>query len=164
MAHRLRPEPIEFVDRAPIRIRAEATIGASPSQVWPAISDAAAWEAWFTGMKVAHYTSPEPHAVGSTRHVQVQTLRVDETIIAFDPDERFGFRVDGASLPALAAMVEVVTLEPVGSATRVVYRQALELKPWARVLAPVVRRQLASALCTSLVGLDRFVTSRPEPT
>lgn len=163
MARQLRREGLDFVDRAPIRVREQVRIAAPPARVWPAIGDAERWTEWFPGMKVARHTTPEPAAVGTGRHVEVQSLKVDEDLLAFDPPERYAFRVLEANVPALAAMVELVTLEPVDSTTLVVYRQGVELAPWARPLAPVVRRQLASSVRAGLVALDAWATSRTGP-
>ncbi len=160
MPFRLRGEDLSFVERAPVVVRAETSVPASPAAVWPAFADASAWPSWFNGMKDAHYTSPEPYGVGSTRHVHVLALEVDETILAFDVGERFAFRVDSANLPFLSALVEVVTLEAVGGATRVVYRQALEPKPWLRPLMPLLRRQMERGLRRGLGGLAPWLAVR----
>lgn len=160
MPHRLRPEDLSFVERAPIVVRAETRVAANPAEVWPAFADAAAWTGWFTGMKDARYTSAAPHGVGSTRTVHVMSMRADETILAFDPGERFAFRVDATNLPVLDALVEVVTLEPDGAGTRVVYRQALETKPWLRLLAPLLRRGMERGLRRGLDGLGPWLAAR----
>jgi uncharacterized protein YndB with AHSA1/START domain len=156
----LRPEDLGFVARAPVVVRAEVTLPAPPAAVWPAIGDAPVWVEWFAGMTDARWTSPPPHAAGSTRSVKVMGLAADETILAFDPAERFAFRVDAANLPALSALVEEVTLEPAGAGTRVVYRQALELKPWLRFLAPLLRRQMQQGLERGLAGLAPWLAKR----
>jgi uncharacterized protein YndB with AHSA1/START domain len=160
MRFRLRSEDLSFVDRAPVVVRAETSVPANPTAVWPAFANAAAWVEWFAGMEAAHYTSPEPHGVGSTRTVRVLSLEADETILAFDVGKRFAFRVDSANLPLLGALVEVVTLEPVGASTRVVYRQALEPKPWLRPLLPLLRRQMERGLRRGLDGLAPWVAAR----
>jgi uncharacterized protein YndB with AHSA1/START domain len=160
MPFRLRNEDLSFVERAPVLVRAETSVPASPAAVWPAFADASVWPSWFTGMQDAHYTSPAPYGVGSTRRVRVMGLEADETILAFDLGERFAFRVDSTNLPLLAALVEVVTLEAVGSTTRVVYRQALEAKPWLRPLMPLLRRQMERGLRRGLDGLAPWVAAR----
>jgi uncharacterized protein YndB with AHSA1/START domain len=160
MRFRLRSEDLSFVERAPVVVRAEVSVLASPARLWPAFADAPAWLEWFAGMKDAHYTSPAPHGVGSTRHVHVLSLEVEETILAFDAEKCFAFRVDSANLPLLAALVEVITLEPAGAGTRVVYRQALEAKPWLRPLLPLLRRQLERGLRRGLAGLAPWVAAR----
>jgi uncharacterized protein YndB with AHSA1/START domain len=160
MPHRLRPEDLSFVERAPIVVRAETTVAASPAEVWPAFADAPAWTQWFTGMKDAHYTSAAPFGVGSTRSVHVLGLRADETILAFDPGQRFAFRVDATNLPMLDALVELVTFEAVGSGTRVVYRQALDPKPWLRPLMPLLRRGMERGLRRGLDGLAPWLAAR----
>jgi uncharacterized protein YndB with AHSA1/START domain len=160
MPYPLRKEDASFVDRAPVVVHAEVSVPASPEAVWPAFAEASAWPRWFSGMKDAHYTSAAPHGVGSTRSVDVQGLRADETILAFDVGRCFAFRVDSANLPVLRALVEVITLEPVGEATRVVYRQALEPKPWLWPLVPLLRHQMGRGLRRGLDGLAPFVAAQ----
>ena len=157
---RLREEDLSFVERAPVVVRAEVTVPASPEAVWPAFAEAAAWLEWFSGMKEARYTSARPYGVGSTRTVVVMGLRADETILAFDPGKCFAFRVDGANLPVLHALVEVVTFEASGAGTRIVYRQALEPKPWFRPLVPLLRRQMETGLRRGLDGLAPWLAKR----
>jgi uncharacterized protein YndB with AHSA1/START domain len=159
MASQLRAEGLDFLDRAPIQIAATTTIAATPSAVWPAIADVDAWTGWCAGMKVARATSAGPFGEGSTRYVEVKGLKADETVLAFEVEQRFAFRLDGANLPALAAMVEELTLVATGGTTTVTYRQAVELRPWARLLAPVLRRQLATSVRSNLIGLDAWVLS-----
>ena len=160
MPYRLRSEDVSFVERAPVVVRAEASVPASPEAVWPAFADASAWPSWFTGMQDAHYTSPAPYGVGSTRRVRVMSVEADETILAFDVGKCFAFRVDSANLPLASALVEIITLEAVGGATRVVYRQALEPKAWMRLLAPLLRRGMERGLRRGLEGLAPWVAAQ----
>lgn len=161
MAKTLRDEDLSFLDRAPIVARAEVEVDAPPDRIWPALVDAEAWIEWFAGVKDAHYTSTEPHGVGSTRFVHVKSLKANEEVLACDENERFAFRVCDVNQPALAAVVEEVTLEPSGEATTVVYRQAVELAGWARPAAPMIRRQLQGALGKGLAGLPGWVAAHP---
>jgi len=87
------------------------------------------------------------------------SLEADETILAFDVGKRFAFRVDSTNLPLFVALVEVVTLEAVGSGTRVVYRQALEPRPWLRLLMPLLRGQMERGLRRGLDGLAPWVAA-----
>lgn len=160
MRFSLRPEDLAFVERAPVVVRAEVSVPASPAAVWRAFADAPAWVDWFTGMQDAHYTSPAPYGVGSTRSVRVMGLVADETILAFDPGKCFAFRVDATNAPLLRALVEVVTLEPDGANTRVVYRQAFEAKPWLRPLLPLLRGQMERGLRRGLDGLGPWLAAQ----
>lgn len=160
MPKTLRREDLSFVDRAPLRIEAQRRIAAPPAAVWAGVGDADAWAEWFPKLKVATYTSPPPIGVGSQRHVEVQGLKVDEELLAFEPERRYAFCVHSANLPGIAALVERVTLEPAGDGTLVTYVQAFELARWLAPLTPVLRRQLRAALDGGLAGLDRWATSR----
>lgn len=158
MAFTLRAEDLSFVERAPIVLCEEATLDAPADLVWPALAEATVWTEWFPGMKEARFTSGAPYGVGSTRVVQVGTLKVNEEVLAFDENERFAFRVCDANLPMIAAMVEVVTLAAVGDKTLVTYVQAVELHWWAKPLTPVLRSQLGKSLQQGLVGLADWVS------
>jgi hypothetical protein len=161
MAHMLSEQGLDFVKRAPVAVRAELVLpGTNPEAVWPSLADATAWVDWFDGVTEACYTSPGPPGVGSTRRVRLSMLRVSEEVLAFEPRKRFAFRVTEANLPALRAMVEDITLDRAGDSTWVVYRQGVEMEPWARPLAPLVRRQLRRGLRRSLARLDRRVAER----
>jgi uncharacterized protein YndB with AHSA1/START domain len=162
MRFRLRSEDLSFAERAPVVVRAEVSVPASPPAVWPAFADASAWMDWFAGMKDAHYTSPAPHGVGSKRSVRVLALEADETILAFDPAARFAFRVDATNLPLFAALVEIDALEAAGATTRVVYRQALEPRRWLRPLMPLLRGQMEAGLRRGLAGLEPWVAAEKE--
>ena len=162
MRFSLRREDLSFVERAPVVVRAEVSVPAGPEAVWPALADASAWPKWFRGMQDARYTSPAPHGVGSKRSVRVLGLRADETILAFDPAERFAFRVDATNVPVMRALVEIVTLERVGGSTRVLYRQALEPSPWVWPLLPLLRRQMERGLRRGLDGLAPWVAAQPR--
>jgi carbon monoxide dehydrogenase subunit G len=163
MTHALRDEGLDFVDRAPVQVREEVVVtGATPADVWAALAEPTAWTEWFAGMKEARYTSPAPYGVATKRFVRVASMKANEEVLAFDVGARFAFRVVDANMPALRAMVEVVTLEAVDGGTRVVYRQAVELEPWARWLGPLARKQLSRSLKASLPKLTGWVADHPR--
>jgi carbon monoxide dehydrogenase subunit G len=163
MTHALRDEGLDFVDRAPVQVREEVVVtGATPADVWAALAEPTAWTEWFAGMKEARYTSPAPYGVATKRFVRVASMKANEEVLAFDVGARFAFRVVDANMPALRAMVEVVTLEAVDGGTRVVYRQGIELEPWARWLGSLARKQLARSLKASLPKLTGWVADHPR--
>jgi uncharacterized protein YndB with AHSA1/START domain len=159
VVHALRREDLSFVDRAPLRVEHGIDVARSPRELWPALAEATQWPRWFAGMVAARYTSEPPHGVGATRWVDVQGLRVNEEVLVFDEPSCFAFVVLDADRPGIAAMVEVVTLDPRPSGTRVTYRQALELSWWLRPLAPLLRRRLERGL---RAGLDGLASWRPQ--
>jgi uncharacterized protein YndB with AHSA1/START domain len=157
MPFALRQESIDFVDRAPVVVRAEVLVHASPERVWSAFADAATWPQWFVGLKTARYTTPPPYGVGTKRYVEVMGFKVDETLLAYDVGRRYAFRVDSGNLPLLNALVELITLETEGDATRVVYRQAFEFPWWTRPLVGVLRGRMEQGLREGLAGLEPWV-------
>ncbi|MCB0995603.1 MAG: SRPBCC family protein [Acidimicrobiales bacterium] len=153
----LRSEDLSYFDRAPIVARASVTIDATPMQIWPALADASAWERWFTGVRTCRYTSEGEPGVGSTRFVHVRSLKVSEEVLAFDPGERFAFRVTEANVGMFRALVEMVTLEPASSGTTVTYHQAAELPRWALPFRRVLQPQLSRSLRKGIEGLRSWV-------
>ena len=153
----IRRESLDFVDRAPLRNHARVVVDAAAADVWPAIADAPRWAEWFDGVTEACWTSESRHGVGATRRVRVSGLTADEVVLAADAEQRFAFAVTACDQKALAAMVEVVTLTPLGERTSVDYVQALELAGPARLLGPLVRRRFAQGLRRGLAGLGAAV-------
>lgn len=157
MTHRLRVEDLSFVDRAPLRNEVAVEVRATPAEVWPALAEASAWSEWFAAVHEAHVTSLPPHGVGSTRHVEVAKLVVEERVLVCDEAARYGFVVLEMNKAGIDAMVELVTLTPTTSGTEVRYRQCLELSWWARPLTPLLRRQLRAELTEGLAGLEGWL-------
>ncbi len=162
MGKPLRQADLSFADTAPLRIEATRHIDAPPGAIWPAVADAETWTEWFPDLRVARYTTPPPYGVGTGRHVEVGPLKVEEVLLAFDPEERYAFCVTEINLPGVATLVERVTLSPRETGTDVTYVQALALKPWMKPMLPVLRKQLAKALKDGLAGLDRWVTAHAD--
>lgn len=153
----IRPEGVGFVAEAPVRAVATRDIDASPEAVFDAIADADSWPVWFPGMRRCTWLTSPPHQIGSQRRVVVGPLRLDERFVVWDRPRRWGFTFTGSNLPLADAGVEVVDLDPVGTATRVTYTMALApprlLTPGVRLSVPVIERTLAAGL----KGLERYL-------
>jgi uncharacterized protein YndB with AHSA1/START domain len=157
MASTLRSEDLSFPDRARVVNQQEVVVDASPDRVWQALADASTWPEWFLGVEHARYLTPEPPGVGTVRAVRVNGLDVEEEILAFDAGARFAFGVRKANLPLFAAMVEIITLEPEGERTRLVYRQAFDPRAWLRPVLGSFKKRMHRELGRGLSGLGPWL-------
>ena len=155
---RLREETTDFIDRAPVVIAAARNIDAPPQTVFDVLADTPGWTEWFPGMSTARWTSLPPHGVGSTRHVRVGPLRVDEIFIAWDPPSAWGFTFTAANVPGLRAGVELAELVPLADGrTHVRYRMALDVSRALAALQPVLGPAVRRTLDQGLAALERHV-------
>ena len=110
----LHPAELDYADRAPFRIRAEAYVHAPPHRVFEIVTGEA-MERWLPEFVALRWTSPEPYGVGATRELDLRTLKVKERVLAWEPGRRFAFAITAASLPLLGQMIEDVHLEPIAA-------------------------------------------------
>lgn len=134
-----RAETLDFVERAPHEFLTEADLPAPPERVFEVFADVASWPRWFDGMKASRWTSAQQGGVGAVRRMTLDTITVDETILAWDPGRHFAFRIDTATLPLIRAMVEDYRLERRGDGTHLVWRASYEPTLLTRLLHPIVR-------------------------
>jgi uncharacterized protein YndB with AHSA1/START domain len=156
-----RPEGLDFVDRAPKVLTFSAELAAAPPQVWHELADdASTWTAWFPMLTTAAYVGhgAATPGVGARRQVTVArgAGRFVETILAFDEGERFTWRVDSASVPAFAALVEDWRVEPLdgGARTRATWRFACDPRFLFKVASPLAPRQMHRTFTKAMANLE----------
>jgi hypothetical protein len=135
-------EPVDqsfFVD-APTTVTTHTYIAAARSDVFAAISgDPAGWGDWFPGFDHGgRWESPEPHGVGSVRLVRAFRTDYRETILAWDTNERWAFRVDEMSSPMFAAFAEDYRLADAGPGTLLSWTVAFRTGRLMRLASPVM--------------------------
>lgn len=153
------PVGLDFVDRAGVVVKVEVTVEASPAQVWQVLNDSERWPEWFDGMKECRVTSDSWDGVGSTRLVQVGLMRVDEKMVAWQPEAQWGFYVTQLNLIGYIAkrMLEVVDIEPAATGSKLTYTGAIDLVPWLRPFGGLLKRQVTTAWQKSLANIDTQV-------
>jgi carbon monoxide dehydrogenase subunit G len=153
---RCEPVGLDFILTAPVVARVEVTVKASPAQVWQVLNETERWPEWFEGMSKARVTSSEWNGVGSTRSVRVGPLGVDEKMIVWEPESRWGFCATALSWTGWIAksMLETIDIEPAGDGSRLRYTGALVPVPWLKPLGGMLRKRLTSAWQTSLPNID----------
>lgn len=149
---------LDWLDDAPLLLRATRRIEAPPEAVWARIADHAGWTQWFNGLKKVVPGSPAT-GVGGGRTVSLAGgLTLEEEFLAWDENRRFAFVVTHMKPRILRTLVEDVALEPTADgATMVTYRQGWDPiggKPVQALLRKSTQPQLEKAL----EELERLVT------
>jgi len=149
----MRRENLSFVERAPVRHVAEATVPAARVMVFDALADAPAWPRWFPNVRAAGYTTPPPHGVGTIREADVGGTRWVEEMIAWERGACWGWTVTGASVPFAAAQVETFALADAPGGTRITWTVAMEPRLLARLGAPFAARTIPRLFARAMRNL-----------
>ena len=146
------------IDGAPIRASAEILVGARPEVVWRHLADHQSWPRWFAGLSRVVVTG-RSYGVGGRRRVTAGAARFDEVFTAWEPGRHFAFAVTGSSVPGLDWLAESITLQPVGSATLVRYRQGLAARRGFGWLWSALLGRVSAQLAPSLHALSTLAES-----
>ncbi|MEM7143081.1 MAG: SRPBCC family protein [Actinomycetota bacterium] len=158
----LETRPAEWIDKAPVKVRASREIHASADEVWAVLVDHARWPEWFTALDEAGPTGGE--GLGSTRFVRIGKATVNETFIIWDEPHAFGFTVDDAEGPlgriasSLNERIETQVLSP--DRVRVTYLMGFQPRPRTKLLLRFASRQLTRNLRVALAGLEAQIETR----
>ncbi len=159
----LRPETLDFIERAPLRVSESITLGAPPLRVFAVFADAPSWPRWFPLMHRASWASPEIERVGAVREVALHGLGVyRERFIAWDPGARFAFTMTETSSPLAAAIVEDFQMTPVrdGEATRLSWTLAAEPTAIGHFAKPLVEGIMRRVFLASGPRLEAYLRRR----
>ena len=146
----LRPVDLDFLDNAPRTYVVECDVALPRSEVWKAIIDPPTWPEWFPGVRSASYLGDPPYGVGTVRVADVGGYRMEETMLAWDEERRWAYRIDRATVPLAKAQLESTELEDTATGTRVRWTLATHPGILLWVTGPffqgVVQRLLERAL------------------
>jgi uncharacterized protein YndB with AHSA1/START domain len=157
------PQDLVFADRAPWTFDVQGAIAGSRREVWDAFVDNEGWTGWFNKCLVCRATSTPFGGVGSTRHIEVNGLTVDERFIGWEPEVLWAFTVTDIRPSFASGMVERATFTDLpGERTLISYRIAVRPKWWAAPLRRIIAKQMANTFALSFAALDRHINgSRP---
>lgn len=160
MPYECRAETLSFVGSAPAVFVNEADLPAPPARVFEVFADIDTWPKWFDDMRRSSWMPGSSGGLGAQRRMELGALTADETMLAWEPGRRFSFRIDAVTLPLLRAMVEdwQLTALPDGR-TRLDWRVHYELKPWARLIHPILRLIFGRQFKRTVAGLQRYLSS-----
>ena len=158
MKFRCQPVELDFLERASYRFVNAVELEASAERVFEIFTDGPAWVAWFPEIREVIWTSPQPHAVGTTRTVVLTTMTVYERFLAWEPGRRFSFCFTAASLPTFRSLVEDYRLEPMGTdRCRLTWTACYEPRALLRLVHPVASRQFSAMFSRASEGLAAYV-------
>lgn len=120
--YRCKTVGLEFLDSAPVTLRATVTVNRPPDEVFAAFAhDPATWGEFFPGFdRSGYYHTPGPHGVGSGYAKRFLGITFEERVLAWEEGTRFAFRVERSSAPVFHAWVEDYRFEPDGGSGTVV--------------------------------------------
>ena len=137
MWFRFDPVELDFLERAPRRHIAEASVALPREVVWRAFTDASTWHEWWPGVRSAGYRGEPPFGVGTFREADVGGWLMEETMLAWDEGRRWAYRIDRSTVPMARAQLEATELSDEADGTRVRWTLALQPrllmklgKPW----------------------------------
>ncbi|MEU9147962.1 SRPBCC family protein [Streptomyces sp. NPDC048349] len=157
MARRLSPVGLDFIEDAPVRLAFAAEAAAPPEAVYRALAEeVVGWPRWFRAVTLAR-----PTHGGSGREVRLLGgARLQETVMAADPEQRYAYRVDEANVPGVRALVEEWRLTPAGSGTHVRWTFAADGSAPFRLALAAARPGLGRSFRTAVRTLDGLLTVR----
>ncbi|WP_329406908.1 SRPBCC family protein [Streptomyces sp. NBC_00704] len=154
MVRRLRPEGLDFVDTAPVRMVFARDMRAPVERVYRALADdVRGWPEWFTAV-----TAVEALDGGAGREVRLRGgARFRETVLAAKPSELYAYRVDATNVPGMRALVEEWRLAPAGAGAgaRVRWTFAVDGTAVFRGGARLARPGLGRSFREAVAALDR---------
>ena len=139
--------------RGALNFRHEATLPASPSDVFSLLADVGSWPRWFPGMKSARWTSEKTACVGARREVVLGSIAFEEEFLAWDVGQRFAFTMLSSNRPLVSSMIEEISLEETAEGTRCVYAVTGEVTLALRPTRAIVRRAMDPTFAAGLGGL-----------
>ena len=149
------PRETDFIDEADQRVVTEATVKATPEEVWTVFADNERWPEWCPAAKACRTTSERAEGVGSARFMHFDLFKVNERFVAWDQPRQWAFTILDANLPGITSVVEHASFEPVGDdETKVTYTIAADLAGYMKPLAPVLRWRLSRLFRQTLDGIE----------
>ncbi|MFC9280489.1 SRPBCC family protein [Streptomyces collinus] len=150
MAHRLRPEGLDFVGSAPVRLVFTREVAAAPEAVFRALAqDVPGWPEWFSAVSSARPTE-------GGREVRLRGgTRFEESVLVAKAPEVYAYRVDVTNTPGARAWIEEWRLAPAGTGTRVRMTFALDGTTAFRLVCRLVRPGVGRAFRDAVTALDR---------
>jgi carbon monoxide dehydrogenase subunit G len=102
----MRPVEMRFLDSAPKCWVIERDVAAPLADVWCAYTDPTTWSQWFPGVAWARYRGEPPYGVGSVREAMIRKRRFEETMLAWEKERVWAYRIDRCDTPLASAQIE----------------------------------------------------------
>jgi len=137
----LEPADESFFREAPVIVTNRNLLAAPRATVFDCIAgDPAGWGDWFPGFSHnGRWDTAPPHGVGSRRTVDAYRSEYRETILAWDTNERWAFRVDATTSPLFTAFAEDYRLTETPGGTELSWTVAYRPARAMRIAGPIAR-------------------------
>lgn len=113
MWFRMRPAGLDFLERSPHRFENVLEVDASAERTFQILAGERFGE-WLPELRSCVWTSSEPHGVGSTRIVTLNTLAAKERFLVWEEGRRLTFVIEESTAPLMRRMIEDMRVEPLG--------------------------------------------------
>ena len=155
-------EPVDagFFDRASARFVTTVDLDATPAKVFAILDDERSWPAWVTpGIRKVTWTTPRPHAVGTTRTVEMTGgMSVYETFFVWDDGKELAFHLTGATQEVWSRFAERYVVSAIGEGkTRLTWTLAYEPVGVFGRIQPLVKPVMGWVLASYLKRLANYV-------
>jgi len=149
---------LAFADEAPWIFDFEGLVNATPAEVWAAFIDNESWTVWFKRCRECRATCDPFDGIGSTRHIAVNGLTVDEEFIGWEPERLWAFTALRMRMSFAKAMVERAQFEAVpGGRTKITYRMAVDPHAWAKPIRRIMQTVAGKTFAASFTQLDAYL-------
>ncbi len=133
-------------------------LAAPPEAVWAVLAEFDRIAEWAPNVDHSCALTDQRDGIGAVRRVQVGRPALLETVVAWEPNVRLAYRLDGLPVPARIGTVTVTNewrLEPSGGGTTVTVTSTVDAgrRPPQQLVARLVARKVADESDTMLDGL-----------
>jgi uncharacterized protein YndB with AHSA1/START domain len=157
----MRPVELDFRESAGRIYVTEAVVRAPRPEVWAAFVDPETWRHWFPGVSGASYPGQSaPFGPGTRREATVSGQRYQETVVAWEEQRLWAYRIDRATLPLARAQLECSEFEDAGDGTRVRWTLATDRRLLLWLAAPFFQGTLDRLFQRAARNLEAFLASR----
>ncbi|MEU8436975.1 SRPBCC family protein [Streptomyces sp. NPDC029216] len=159
MTHRLRFEDLGFLARAPVRQACTRDLHTPADLLFEQLAARPQdWPRWLGFARECQYQGAPPFGIGTKRQLRVAGgLRFQEAVIAWDPGERFAYRIEETNVPGITAMMEEWSLTPLSQTrTRVSWTMAADGSRPVRLMMRAGRRRVDKTFGKAMRRLDRM--------
>ena len=155
----MRAVDLGFLATAPVRFDFRSVIARPPERVFEVIArHPESWGDWYPGFDHSgRWLTPDPPATGSRRAVRMARVAYEETILAWEPSERFAFRVDRATTPIAHALAEDYRISPHPTGSTLEWTFAVDPRSILKPAMSVARPLMARLFRTTSSRLERHI-------
>ncbi len=137
---------LDWIERAPVSFSGSATTTASPKAVFAILADHKRWPEWFPVITKTVVVGPRREGVGMRRVTTIPGGKIEELIVAWDPEKRWAFTGTAVSPGIVRALLEDCRIEPGQNSCRITYTMYLDPVSFFRPLTDLMKGMMGKQL------------------